>query len=372
VTSLPVIGPDWPGNRPLVTDTSNLDLDLDECVGQRQATFRFVLSDAVSGEQLGEIHPIREASLSHDTGSTTKRTLSLSLGKADTADVNALTDRVEPFMVFPNLTNPDHSSGDWPLGKYMWADNPRRVSTGGRLAQPQLTDEMFLVDQQILAGVSGVGLGVTAVLLEVLEGLPITFNLEPSSFTSADSWGVGASRGQILETLSVAGDWWSPWFDNNGVLRFRRTFDPAAAVVDIDLDAGFRVFQDSIMETDELLTAPNTIVVISNNASDSSTPVVGVATVPVNAPNSVPNRGFAIPAVFDLQLSDATQAAAVAQGLAQRQGIFEMVQLSTPPDPRHDSYNVIRWQGSNWLELGWSMPLVEGAAMSHSLRRSYR
>lgn len=372
MTSPPGLAAAWPGSRALITDTRAPALDLDECVGQRQATFRFALSDAVSGEVLGEIHPIRDASLSHDTGSTTKRQLSLSLGKADTAAVNALTDRVEPFMVFPNLTNPDHPSGDWPLGRYMWVDNPRRFTTSGRLAQPQLSDEMFLVDQAILTGLSGVGVGVVAVLLDVLAGLPITFDLEPSPFTSADSWGIGVTRGQILETLSVAGDWWSPWFDNNGVLRFRRTFDPATQVADIDLDAGFRVFQDSIVESDELLTAPNTIVVISNNAGDSSTPVVGIATVPVNAPNSVPNRGFAIPAVFDLQLSDANQAAAVAQGLAQRQGIFEQVQLSTPPDPRHDSYNVIRWQGSNWLELGWSMPLVEGAAMSHSLRRSYR
>jgi hypothetical protein len=51
--------------------------------------------------------------------------------------------------------------------------------------------------------------------------------------------------------------------------------------------------------------------------------------------------------------------------------VFERVELSTPPDPRHDSHNVIRWQGENWLELAWSMPLVEGGEMRHVLRKAY-
>ena len=44
---------------------------------------------------------------------------------------------------------------------------------------------------------------------------------------------------------------------------------------------------------------------------------------------------------------------------------------STIPDPRHDGYDVIRWQGFNWLELGWSLPMIEGSSMSHTLRKSY-
>ena len=163
MTSPPIVGPDWPGAGALVTDTRAPALNLDECVGQRQATFRFELTDAISGENLGEIHPIREASLSHDTASTTKRRLSLSLGVADTAAVNGLTDRVSPFMILPGITNPDHPSGDWPLGRYMWADNPRKFTSAGHLAQPELTDEMFLVDQQILTGISGVGRGVIVI-----------------------------------------------------------------------------------------------------------------------------------------------------------------------------------------------------------------
>jgi len=361
----------WPGSRALVTDTRAPALDLDASIGQAQYTFRFELTDAVSGLHLGDITPIRDATLRHDTSQITKRSLDLSLGVDATAAINTLTDRVDVFMVIPSIPCPDTTSGDWPLGRYQFVDDPRRVTTAGRLGQPKLTDEMFLVDQPILSGITGVGKLVDAVIIEVLTGLPITFDIEPSSFDSMDSWGIGIGRGQVLEALSISGDYFSPWFDNNGILRFIRSFDPAAAVPDMDLDVGFRVLRADILETSELLTAPNTFLVISNSSATPEVPVTATATVPVNAPNSVSTRGFAITKVVDLQLSDAAQAQAVANGLIQRQAIFEQVQLSTPADPRHDSYNVIRWQGSNWLELSWSMTLTPGAPMTHVMRRSY-
>lgn len=361
----------WPGASALVTDTRAPALNIDESIGQFQYTYRFELVNGVSGLRLGDIHPIRDATLRHDTAQITKRSLGLSLGRDETAAINVLTDRVSPFMVIPGIPCPDTTSGDWPLGRYQFVDNPRKLFTGGRLGQPKLADEMFLVDQPILAGITGVGKIVDAVIIEVLVGLGITFDMEPSNFTSADAWGIGKGRGQILEALSVAGDYWSPWFDNFGVLRFRRTFDPAAQVPDIDMDVGARVFRADILETDEVLTAPNTFVVISNNSTTPETAAVGIATVPVNAPNSVASRGFAITKVVDLQVSDSIQAAAIAQGLVQRQAIFEQVQLSTAADPRHDGYNVIRWQGANWLELSWSLTLRAGEPMTHVMRKSY-
>jgi hypothetical protein len=367
----PSIGPAWPGANPLVTDNRAFALNLLDSVGQFQYTFRFELTDAVSGQHLGDITPIRDATLRHDTSQITKRSLDLSLGADATAAINTLTDRIDVFQVIPSVPCPDTVSGDWPLGRYQFVDDPRRVTTGGRLGQPKLTDEMFLVDQPILAGITGVGKTVDSLIIETLTGLPITFDMEPSSFDSMDSWGIGTRRGQVLETLSVVGDYFSPWFDNNGALRFIRTFDPAASVPDLDLDVGNRVLRADILETSELLTAPNTFLVISNNSGTPEVPVTATATVPVNAPNSTANRGFAITKVVDLQLSDVAQAQAVANGLIQRQAIFEQTQLSTYADPRHDSYNVIRWLGSNWLELSWSMTLTPGAPMTHVMRRSY-
>lgn len=339
-------------------------LDLDPWVGQRQCTFRFNLSNRLTGENLGEIHPIRGASLTHDTTRTIKRQLSLGLGKADTAAINAITDMVDVFMVFPN-------GQEYPLGQYMFTDESRQVFTSGKLGQVALNDLMFLVDQPIILGIDGVGAGVSDVVQDVLDGLPITYTLEASPFISANSWGIGATRGQILEALSIAGDWFSPWFGNDGQLHFIRTFFPSRQIPAFDFDAGNKVIREPILETDDLLTAPNTFIVISNASENPSAETVGIATVPVTAPHSVPNRGFVIAQVENLQLSDLAQAQAVAQGLAIRQNVFERVSLTTAPDPRHDSYDVVKWQGELWLELAWSMALVEGGTMNHLLRKSY-
>ena len=339
-------------------------LDLDPWVGQRQATFRFELFNGVTGEELGQIHPIRNASLTHDTTRVIKRQLSLDLGRADTAAINTLTDRVRPWMVFPN-------SNEYPLGTFMFTDSSRQKFTSGNLGSMVLNDEMFLVDQEIERGITGVGINVTRVIAKVLEGLPIQFTAEATNFQSAEAWGVGSARGQMLESLSVSGDYFSPWFGNDGKLHFIRTFDPSTRIPDFDFDAQNKVIREPIVMTDDLLTAPNRFIVISNTAIDSGISAVGRFDIPHTAPHSVAQRGFVIAKVFDLQLTTSTQAQAVAEGIGQRLTVFERVSLTTPPDPRHDSYNVIRWQGSMWLELAWSMALVEGGTMSHLLRKAY-
>jgi hypothetical protein len=339
-------------------------LDLDPWVGQRQASFRFDLTNGVTGEVLGQITPIRSASLTHDTNRTIKRQLDFDLGIRDMAEVNTITDRVSVFMVFPDGT-------EYPMGRYMFTDSGRTVTTAGRLGNLILNDEMFLVDQQIEVGIQGTGKIIPDLIREILASLPVTFSIEPTQFEASENWGIGSNRGQILETLSVSGDYFSPWFTNSNVLTFIRTFNPADLIPDFDWDTGNKVIRAGIVESDDLLTAPNRFIVISNAANNPGEEVVGTADVPPTAPNSVVNRGFVIANVQDLQLADSSQATAVANGIAQRMTTFEQISISTAPDPRHDSYNIINWQDEHWLELAWSMQLMEGRPMSHLLRKSY-
>lgn len=339
-------------------------LDLSPWVGQRQASYTFQLINGVTGLNKGYLTPIRGASLTHDTTRTIKRTLNMALGREDVLRVDAVTDRVLVRMVFPN-------GQSYPLGKYMWTDSSLAKFVSGDLGAMALADEMFLVDQVISQGINGVRLGVVDVLLEVLAGLPILWTAEGSFFQSAEAWTIGAGRGQILQALSLSGDFFSPWFDNIGILRFIRSFDAALSIPDFDFDVGNKVLRAGIVETSDILTAPNRFIVISNSGDAAAAPIVGVADVPVNAPNSFSRRGFYIPKVEDLQLTSSTQAQAVATNLALRSTIFEQVSINTAPDPRHDSYNVIRWNGENWLELSWGLTLTEGSSMSHSLRKAY-
>lgn len=347
-------------------------LDLEPWVGQRQASYRFDLSNGLTGENLGTITPIRNASLTHDTSRIIKRQLSLDLGVVDTARVNPVTDRVTVTMVFPN-------GSEYSLGRYMFTDASRQVftsgipgpHTAGGLANMSLNDEMFMVDQQIVSGINGASRNVASIMLEVLRDFDLKLDIQPSPYLSADAWGTGTNRGSILEALSVVGDYFSPWFGNDQMFHCIRAFDPATRIPDFDWDAHSVVIREPIVETDDLLTAPNEFVVVSNGAFDATTEVVGRASVPPSAPHSQAQRGFAVPFVVNLQVGTGDQAGAVARGLMQRHTVFERVSLTTAPDPRHDSYNTIRWRGEQWLELAWSMSLVAGGAMSHLLRRVY-
>jgi hypothetical protein len=229
---------------------------------------------------------------------------------------------------------------------------------------------MFLVDQEIISGFNANDIEVTSAIKDVLAELPITFVAEASPYLSAQSWSQGAMRGNIIESLCVAGDYFSPWFGNDTKMHFIRTFNPANQVPQFDFDNGSQVLRSNIVESSNLLTAPNRFVVVSNTNVELGA-VVGIAEVPPNAPNSFANRGFYITQTLNLQLTTSSQAQAVAGGLAARGTLYETVNLVTPPDPRHDSYDVIKWQNSRWLELSWSMQLVEGGTMNHVMRKGY-
>lgn len=347
----------------LTIQAVNPALDLVTGIGQRSATFTFSLVNAVSGLNMGTLTPLRGATLTHSTDSVIKRRLNMSLGVVDTAAINPLTDRVDVAMLLGDVA--------YPLGRYMFTSDTRQRYTSGSLGSQALSDEMFLIDQEIEAGINGRTLAVTTVISNILAPFDVDVDIEGSDYTSAQSWGPGARRGQILDALALTGDFFSPWFGNDGRLHFIRAFDPALRVPDFDFDTGNRVLRESIVETSDLLTAPNRIVVISNSSSTPEQVVSGTSDIPVTAPHSVPNRGFVIPKIVDYQVSTPSQATAIARTLALSESVLEYVNLATPPDPRHDSYDVIQWQGKLWLETGWSMKLVEGGRMSHVLRRAY-
>lgn len=353
----------WPGARALSLDQPTDQLDVAEGIGQRVATFTFHLTDGVSGEVLGELHPLREARISHDTTRTVKRDLRLTLGVSDTAAINPVTDRVNVAM---NI-----SGRSYPLGRYMFTDQPRSVSTGGDTSSPLLMDEMFLVDQRVDRGFTASGT-VTAAVLDLLAGLPLVgIDIEPSPYPALASARPGTFRGQILDELSRQGDYLTPWLDHRGVFRMVRTVDPDTAVAALDFDRGHRVIREPIIDSSDLLSAPNRFVVVSSAGDADQAPIVGSYDVPPSAPYSIAARGFVIPEVVDLPVRDTAQAAAVARNLGLRASVSRYAELTTPPDPRHDSYDVIRWRGENWLEVAWSMTLLDGEPMSHRLRRNF-
>lgn len=351
-------------------------LDLVDYVGQRVATYRFELVDIKTGYRQ-VVHPLADTvpTLSHDTNRTiTRRLDNFILGVGESALVNVITSRIELFMVIDDE--------DFPLGRYMFNNETQVQFTSGEVSSSSLYDEGFIVDQRIDESFSeraayGSGSGsaisprIQRVLLKLLENLPILADIAPTPFTTDASWPAGTSRGFIVEQLSIDGDYFSPWFGNDHKMHFIRSFDPVNATVTFDLDSGNRVLRERIFKTNDLIDAPNSFVVISNSANAQVEEITGRYDVPGSAPHSIQNRGFVIPFIENRQIETQEQAKAIATNIGQRATIFERVELYTAPDPRHDSYDVLHWQGSNWLELGWSLPLIEGAAMQHVARKAY-
>lgn len=364
----------------LLTAEILTQLDMPSWVGQRTATFKFILINAVKAQRPIELHPLKDPTptLTHDTTRTIKRQIQgLSFGVDESALINVVQSRILLYMVIGGQS--------FPLGRYMFADRTGFTFTNGEIINAMLYDEMFIVDQQIETGFSphgdpetsstgGGGMYCTRAIEALLRGLPVVVDIASSPFATIGSWTAGTSRGQIVEQIALDGDYFSPWFGNDTKMHFIRTFDPAAVIPTFDLDVGNRVIRGSIIESDDLLTAPNRFIVISNGATTedgAASPIVGRADVPTTAPHSVVNRGFVIPSVSERQVGTEQQVASIARNLALRQTIFERVELATPPDPRHDAYDVIKWQGEKWLELTWTLPLQEGAAMGHLMRKAY-
>ena len=345
-------------------------LDLYTYVGQRSCTFKFELVDGTSGAVIQQLYPYRDSvpTLSHDTGRTIMRQVSnVFFDRIDSAALNTIRNRVKISMIFPDRD-------PYPLGTYLFADQARLESTAGTEANVGLLDQMFIVDQQIEKSIGFQNQNVIFAIDRVMRGLPVKYTQEGTGLLTIGSWTAGTNRGQVINDLALDGDYFAPWFDNTDVMRFIRAFDPATAIPSFNLDVGNRVSRADVVRTDDLLSAPNRFVVISNGAESDSTsesPIVGTYDIPSSAPHSITNRGFVIPHIEDRQIGSAPQAAVVAKNIAQRMTIFERVELETPPDPRHDSYQVFRWQDENWLEISWEMELIEGGKMRHIGRKAY-
>lgn len=363
----------------LTNNAHNSLLDLDPWVGQRSGTFRWELTDGASGQRLGDIYPDRDSppTLTHDTTRTIKRNITpLVLTAADTAAINPVTDRVTLSMLVGGVS--------YPLGRYAFTDHTQLITTGGDPSTSTLVDEMFIVDQQLEVGFSAQNVTsggilyyaetVDSSLRRLLTDVPVTLSVESTPFYSVNSWTQGTHRGQVVDELAVTGDYFPVWFDNDGLMRAIRSFDPATAVPDFDWDANDVVDRNSITFTSDVTTAPNRIIVVSNNIGSTDSPwlpIYGSYDVPSSAPHSFLNRGFRVPDVQSLAVATADQAIAMAQNIGLRGTVVERTDVTTPPDPRFDSHNVVRWRGVNWLELGWSLACVEGGNMRHTLRRSY-
>src|SRR5262249_15178802 len=157
-----------------------------------------------------------------------------------------------------------------------------------------------------------------------------------SPYETTNTWSFGTSSMQILTDLALYGDYFAPWINNSGLLKMIRSFDPAQSVPAFDWDTYAHVYADTVTYQDDLLTAPNRFVVVSNSASGSSSSippgstvvsqqvsVVGTYDVPASAPHSIQNRGFVVPQIAQVQLDNPNQIQAIARSIGLSSTIYQ-------------------------------------------------
>ena len=340
-------------------------LDLPDYRGQRVERFEFHWINGVTGEIYGTVTPEKGSppSLTHTTTSGIKRRLTMNLGVNFTSQVNPITDRILPYMIVGGTT--------WPLGRYMFSTDTKAISTRGDRGSYTLLDEGFIVDQQIQSAFAPND-SVTGAVLLLLTGLPLPgVMIEASPYPAAGAFNIGQTRGQILDAYATQGDYFPYWFDNTGNFHMIRTRDPGVEIPDFNYDVGNKITRDSIALTSDILTAFNKFIVVSNAGEAQGAALVGTYEVPPSAPHSIANRGFVLSTVFSIQAASQGQVSAAAKNLGIRSTVYERISLETALDPRHDSYNIIRFRGVNWLELSWSMELIAGGKMQHTMRKAY-
>lgn len=281
------------------------------------------------------------------------------------ADVNPLTDWLVPRFVRDDGTSVR-------LGHFTCADVPRRwrTSTVTYDPSPYLTDAGALLQNPspyVLAGSQGEQ--ISDAIRRIVQVAGITrSNIEAAGNVLGEpvAYPAGTTYAEALSGLAELAGFLPPYFDRDGVLVLR-SVPTGSPLPEVSYD-GASIVRDSRLEEDDLLSAPNTFVVLGAGASDG--PIVAVSELPQSAPNSVANRnGRRITKVVREQGIDtqdqADRLAALVAATAVRQ--FVRVTFESLPDPVHDGFTVVEVNGETMLEHRWDLPLEVGSTMSHEV-----
>ena len=290
-------------------------------------------------------------------------------------DINPLRDRIVANMVLQDRSR-------WPLGTFLFSDmSYERTSVDRGTRHATMLDQAILLDQPCNRPVSfKPGVTIQNAITLLMGFFPyIPFEIEPSTAViggkEAVAWPPGTHYLAMINDLCGLGSYYSLYFDNSGVARV--ILVPDLEDVEPTLLYGStpgqqRVFRNTVVETDDQLTAPNRYIVINNQLNNDK--IVGFWDIPSSAPHSIQNRdGQIIAVVVDKQgvdtIAEAT-AAAKAYGQADY-NTYQWITFDAAPDPRHDTFDVMSWESVKYREQSWRLECRAEGSMTHEGRRVY-
>lgn len=339
-------------------------------VSQRQSWFRFDLWNR-SGVKIGEVHPDKSETptIENAINRAVKRQLSnIVIAPNEWPDIDLMSDRIRPVMVLEN-------NDVRPLGEFLFSDSTREQATRGDwLHCNTMLDKGYLLNQDI-EGTYGFSPGYKVSDAFALFALDQTrgiryWNIGDSNVVIGNqgvTWPIGTKFLKVLTDLAQLAGFASPWFDNNGWGQLGPYAD-IGAWTDLRYGASYgNVVAKTVSQSDNQIDVPNRYIVISTDSTE--TPFHAFYDVPDSNPISYASRGFRVSQTYDKQgISSNEQALAMARTEAESSlAVLRNVTFNGIVDPRHDTFQIVSYEGTNYREYNWSMPLVEGGEMTHNL-----
>lgn len=346
---------------------------LDGRVLQRSEGLLFELLDA-NLQRIGELHPVvTPASIEANTEATIARVLrNLVLIPSEVADIDTYSTRLRPSWLL--------ETGDkYPIGVFMFQARDLELrSYGGFTLCSLLADQTWILAQgrrSTFSVAPGALLSDQLRTLAAESGFLDLSGIEGSSITAANvmGWPTGTTRLEMMRQLCNRLGYYPPYFDNAGKLICRSVpnLDLASPDHVYNPDETSRIVDESGTASDNAWEAPNVYVVV--NTSATAVPIVGVYEIPSDAPNSAFHRGgFEVVKTIDAPgVESVEQAEAMAKAAYAQDSSSAWVDFDGVPDPRHDLFQIVEFDGLNYREKGWSLALEAGGKHHHSLRRVF-
>ncbi len=347
--------------------------------GHREWKFRYELLTS-GGVRIRDLDNVLGGSIANDYTAEIKRTAKFLI--QDDNSINYLSQRIRPWA---GIAMPDGTFMEWPMGVFLLTSPKRSVDIAGVVVRDveAYDQQMVLIDDVVTARYYvGPNVEYTAAVSELLANTPgISGYSIISSNTrtpAALEWEPGTSKSQIIGDLLAAINYEGLWFDSNGTARAAPYISPA------DRDAEFTYQTDDVStilpdaEVDvDYYRVPNRWVLIVSNPDQPPLRAEITNSSPFS-PTSTINRGRVVTRVItDANAPNQAVLNDIAERYRDEDGqLFETVSFKSGLMPIHENGDVVDFAyfdlnvAGRFLELGWSLELVQGAEMEHKLRRT--
>lgn len=337
---------------------ANALIDLAPGIGQVSAMVRYRVVSEVN-EIIGELPVLEHSSVNVDVDATNKRSLrDILVRDSDLSFVNLYVDRLQPTYIYED-------GSEWPCGMFYFVDDRLLDDPATSRRGLVLLDGDSLLDDTFTSTFNVPPYGsLTAAANEIADQCGILWRSIPDSGAAIGDpmvWPADTPRKRALAAICAAAGWLPPYFDNRGWLIIRDIPDLARAEPDhiYSPDSG-RVLRQTVVRKSNRLSAPNRHVVTNNGPVDGE--ITAEASVDPSQPYSREQRRRTITQYHDMQGVGST---AHAQAIANRfaavdPATFLVVEFVSTPDPRHDLFQIVQWEGQNMRESQWSLPLSPG------------